>query len=931
MSTSPLLLLLFLLAVMLSSQTVSSKVVSETIKSANAWSLVSRFCFEAMPEGSPENTPGVQDDGEGIFRVTTTFKKKDRISVSLFFDTKDEWLDAYTSTATELMCKQRQDLATKTYDMWKSMQCTDRDCTDYTPLPWFTDDSVLPTDEVTVTREFQFRGVTRRWFYVVVSNCDSSCLVEVGDGASSDSSDVSPFGYCHGDLDLSYEFTMLNGVGSNNMHFSADEIGVLTLSQLMFSLTCVSLILMAFIRSKLIHRKKFHTTVSMLMVSIFLAFLQTLLAMIHYNRYSEDGVGIPTVLLTSQYIGVINDTLFTTLLILLAKGWTIVRRKISPQGRVKLSMFVTAHLCLSVLAITWSQYGYDVAKVSYMYESPPGQMIMYMKIVSGGWFSYSSKTTLTNFPRKHGFYNKFIAFGNAYLLTVPLSYLLTTALNDYHRYLAFEILTSLSLYISQTSLLLLYNPSTHFNRSFPFHSNTANMLSMYDDKKKKSDKKNDTVMKTSDKFMRLEQRFPAADNKTTTLMQSIPANTSTNTFKDNNTKSTINTVTGGAGYTRTRQGLMVISNNFDAEHYLRIRDVSHKITMELQALKKKASVLEDVLDAVTVNNAISFGILGENYERIQAIKAAELLNNTSSRSSPGKAVADPNAYSGIVNREGGNPYLVNNKNNLPKKIERRGGTGSSGDWRQGVDNVDTDNNNTNVLEMVTRFGNAGYNNSNADALSRSIEIERHNNLNRNVEEERRKAAAHELLRRTKTLQPTTNSKKEEREPERRKEKEKEEEETKAEVGSKDVPQTSPKLGEEYGGGGDSDDEFDREFLAAPGKEKPVVAAVSKQKPVPKGPPPGRPPSRNVSREGSRNASREGSRNASRENSPRPTPSASVEGMPREDGEGAVKVIKKVKKSKKERDPNKPRKEKKSKERVETGANGEGEGGGESKE
>jgi hypothetical protein len=148
----------------------------------------------------------------------------------------------------------------------------------------------------------------------------------------------SPFGYCHGFIDANYTFLMLNGEDGNaDEHFSADQIGVMS-ATIAFAVMQGLLVVGAIIvRNKLMHRRKFHKTVMLLCVCILLNFVSLILAAAHYSTFAEDGVGLEGALDASRFVSLVSDALFALLLLLLAKGWTIVRRKISADGRVKVS------------------------------------------------------------------------------------------------------------------------------------------------------------------------------------------------------------------------------------------------------------------------------------------------------------------------------------------------------------------------------------------------------------------------------------------------------------------------------------------------------------------------------------------------------------------------------------------------------------------
>jgi hypothetical protein len=64
----------------------------------------------------------------------------------------------------------------------------------------------------------------------------------------------------------------------------------------------------------------------------------------------------------------------------------------------------------------------------------------------------------------------------------------------------------------------------------------------------------------------------------------------------------ITALSGGLGVQRSREGQVVVKNQFDADHFLRIKDVSDNLKLDLAELLEKANKLDRVLDAVTIEN-----------------------------------------------------------------------------------------------------------------------------------------------------------------------------------------------------------------------------------------------------------------------------------------------------------------------------------------
>jgi len=385
------------------SRFVASKRVVRKVRAVDSWLLVDRFAFrvEEDEHDGEKNRPNEFDAGEGEFKFSVTQKMQDRVSVSLYIDKDAEWIKSYTAKASEMSCSERHSAASVTFNLWKQRQCTGNE--DYTCNElnhgWASGDHSLKDQLVTTKRSFQFRGETDVWMYVVISNCDPSCTDDEADTEGY----ASLGSRCQASVDVEYEFQFRNMHPFDNpnlTHFSADECGAYTSTIVFLVFQCFSVLMMAFVRNKLVHRRKFHWTVFMLAVVISLYWLSLVLAMVHYSDYSHTGVGFPKVLEASRMVEAIASTCFIALLILLAKGWTIVRRKISPEGRIKIVVFCTFYLSTELLAHILHNVDYDVGVVTYLYGSGPGVTLVVLRCFAALWFSYAASTTRKNFDRK---------------------------------------------------------------------------------------------------------------------------------------------------------------------------------------------------------------------------------------------------------------------------------------------------------------------------------------------------------------------------------------------------------------------------------------------------------------------------------------------------------------------------------------------------
>eukprot|EP00519_Triparma_laevis_P010344 CAMPEP_0182498606 /NCGR_PEP_ID=MMETSP1321-20130603/6759_1 /TAXON_ID=91990 /ORGANISM="Bolidomonas sp., Strain RCC1657" /LENGTH=929 /DNA_ID=CAMNT_0024702689 /DNA_START=95 /DNA_END=2881 /DNA_ORIENTATION=+ len=894
----------------------NSLVAEKRVKSVQSWKLVDRFCFKALYNHEYED-PEV----EGVFELSVTFKIRDKISVSLFIegdnDAGSNWPEVHIAPASEMNCAERQSGATKTLNLWKTNVCQTmtNPCEVFKPYPWANNaNPAIGQNLVTVDRSFSFKSKVPQWMYVVISNCDDECDEETCE---------SIYGcHCQSTVDIDYSFKFIQ---ADKSHFSADESGVLPCTQAYFAFQCLNLLFIIIIRGKLMHRRKYHWTVHMLAISIFIHLVALLLAMIHYSMYDADGVGDPILLEISAYLNIACETLFIALLILLAKGWTIVRRKISPGGRIKIAVFCSIYFLSGIFAKIWSHLSYDVAEVTYVYESPPGTMLLILRTLAALWFYYAGRTTRINFEKKKGFYFKFNNFFLFWLLALPFVIAMASSIDRHRRFMIYYAFNLTLIWLGQTVLCILYNPSTQFNRSFPFHSHTSSMLGMLGTDKSKKD----TVMFSSSRSNRMTKiREVNAANAAklqgalTTPISSVGgSNLVQNKYQEANTNSIISTVSGGLGIQKSRAGQIVIKNQFDAMHFLRIKSVSDAVKEQLSELTEKSTDLDSILDAITIENPGQYGKIGYEYtskqnkrenllsaaeppERVSNFLASAATGNAQKKSSP------PHVNTTWSNQEVDRLRVKENPE-VFEMIKRVTSNAASGDNRRsGRSDRERDG--------------RGRGKDLGDDDSAEMDRARHGRRSRDRSQER---------------SPREMSREKPRETSRSPESE---------------PQTSPP---DTNGRDNSDDEFDHPVSGKPPKRR-----TSKTKSAPpSGPPPSRRASANTavlgkpkSREGSRRNSREDSRDSSprAERSPGAQPRrAPMNSLDTIAGRGAVKgfteetaqhvadrlsdlkevegegkeedaVVKKKKKKKKEKKEKKERSERSSKEGGSRGGSGE---------
>jgi hypothetical protein len=230
-----------------------------------------------------------------------------------------------------------------------------------------------------------------------------------------------------------------------------------------------------------------HHTTKMMMLAVFLETLSTFFYFLYQASYAQSGYQYLWLEMTGMYLHATSDVVLLTLFLVIGKGWTIVRRKISAQGRVKLGMFVTMYAVVYYVVIIWFyNVEKDPRKVQYFYDSPPGQVLQWLRMAAALWFTYGCHTTRSNYQTKRGFYKLFYFIGLFWIVSLPFQvWIANTTLKVWYRaaFVAnFECTYTIMYFIG---LIILFWPS-RFNRNFPFHAKTQDMEGPPADKKKRA-------------------------------------------------------------------------------------------------------------------------------------------------------------------------------------------------------------------------------------------------------------------------------------------------------------------------------------------------------------------------------------------------------------------------------------------------------------
>ncbi|XP_055839460.1 transmembrane protein 145-like [Episyrphus balteatus] len=288
-----------------------------------------------------------------------------------------------------------------------------------------------------------------RWWYIAISNCGSK-----------------------NGIDVKYKFRMTNGPPGDfwHEHFSADEMYIPPIL-LAEALVYVFLLLaIAICAIELKNRHLFHCTYRLFAMSASFQFFGVLFLGVSWSRYAVYGVGpytgLGTVLLAAAEI------VFLVLLLLMAKGYTITRARISTCSTIKMTLFINLYIVFYMSLFIYREEVFDPGEVLNLYESPGGLGIALLRCGSWGAFLVSIINTTRKFPEKSVFYYPFAVLGSMWILGGPILTFIGIVFFDpwVRESVMCAVFTILSI-SGHASFLWLTWPS-RANISFPYHVRT---------------------------------------------------------------------------------------------------------------------------------------------------------------------------------------------------------------------------------------------------------------------------------------------------------------------------------------------------------------------------------------------------------------------------------------------------------------------------
>ncbi|MBN3300492.1 TM145 protein, partial [Amia calva] len=299
----------------------------------------------------------------------------------------------------------------------------------------------------------------------------SGCVVEEGGAVLSC---VGGRSFRSGDgLELQYEMRLTNGQSFWTRHFSADEFGILETDITFLFIFTLVFLLSCYFAHTLKGRQLLHTTYKMFMTAAGVEVLSLLFFCIYWGHYATDGVGNPSLKMMGKLLFSVSFLVFLLMLILLGKGFTVTRGRISHSGSVKLSVYMTLYTITYIILFIYEAEFFDPGLVLYGYDSPAGYGLMALQALAYVWFCYAVLISLKQHPHTQAFYLPFFTAYTLWFFAVPVTALIANF--GIPRWAREKIVNGIQLGIhlyAHTVFLILTRPSAA-NKNFPYHVRTS--------------------------------------------------------------------------------------------------------------------------------------------------------------------------------------------------------------------------------------------------------------------------------------------------------------------------------------------------------------------------------------------------------------------------------------------------------------------------
>ncbi|KAJ6226383.1 intimal thickness receptor-related [Anaeramoeba flamelloides] len=225
-----------------------------------------------------------------------------------------------------------------------------------------------------------------------------------------------------------------NGFNSQlSQEFSCEDQGMLGLVVFyfiaFFILTCIQ----SFIVFKLLKGNNFQPISRLYYFVLIFRTLGIFFVMIHFGSYAQNGKGSISLEVFGEILSTISTITFMTIIILVAKGWSISVQYIIGKSLILVLMGV--FLVISVILIIAAYIVLDKGQHYYIFEEVPGVLYQIVRLVIMSIFLYYLRKTylLEQDSVKRKFYQKFGILFTIWFLYLPLISLFSLGISGVYR------------------------------------------------------------------------------------------------------------------------------------------------------------------------------------------------------------------------------------------------------------------------------------------------------------------------------------------------------------------------------------------------------------------------------------------------------------------------------------------------------------------
>lgn len=217
-------------------------------------------------------------------------------------------------------------------------------------------------------------------------------------------------------LYLEYELHMTQGNGSE---FSIEMCGMMALNFLV--LICLVGFAVRYCercRAFSSSAGKLHEVIWVLSAAIALQFAAQSLHTLHLWSYTSNGVGILVLDLMSEVLFMLSQVIFTTLLIAIAMGYTLLPSRTSRMAVVKLIAFMS--LVVHTALVSFSKMQEESSSKYHENEGAIGWVLLSVRLMLLIWFLFATQASEQESGlRLRSFLQKFRIIGSIYFLAYP--------------------------------------------------------------------------------------------------------------------------------------------------------------------------------------------------------------------------------------------------------------------------------------------------------------------------------------------------------------------------------------------------------------------------------------------------------------------------------------------------------------------------------